>query len=266
MSGRAVSATAMGLREQGRRPLLLALLVIVPAVFIGWSIWITQDLPRLITVPGDGAVTVTMRDLHGAVMVPISVAFLAGLVGVFLARSALESDRRLVLAGFRPGEVIGPRLVVLVLATLVVLTVALAVTSVDFVPADWSSFTGATLIAGLMYGALGALVGALLGRLGAAYVMFFAPMMDFGVAQNPMFFEGQPQEWARLLPGWGPMRVLIDGAFSATFDAFWPLVAGLGWLLVLGAAMTLLLRRGVAIAQTSALVHPNATGRRSGAL
>jgi hypothetical protein len=51
----------------------------------------------------------TMRNLHDAIMVPITVGFLAGLIGLFVIRSALESDRRLVLAGYSPGEAIAPR-------------------------------------------------------------------------------------------------------------------------------------------------------------
>ncbi len=235
----------MGMREQGRRPFLLVLLVVIPLIFISWSFWVTEEQPRPITLPGGEQLVVSMRELHGAVMVPITVAFLAGLVGLFVVRSALESDRRLVVAGFRPGEVIAPRLAVLLVSTLVVLAVSLAVTSIDFVPERWLPFAGANLLAGLSYGAIGALAGALLGRLGAAYFMFFMPMMDFGVAQNPMFFAGRPQGWATLLPGWGPTRVLVDGAFSGSFEAATPLLVGLGWLLALAVALVLLLRRAV---------------------
>lgn len=245
MSSRTLTATAMGMREQARRPLLLVLLVIVPLIFISWSFWITEEQPRPITLPGGEQIVVTMRDLHGAVMVPITVAFLAGLVGLFVVRSALESDRRLVVAGFRPGEVVVPRIIVLVVATLVVLVVSLAVTAIDFIPEHWLPFAGANLLAGLIYGAIGAIAGALLGRLGAAYFMFFMPMIDFGVAQNPMFFSGRPQGWATLLPGWGPTRVLVDGAFSGSFEAGAPLLVGLGWLVVLTVALGLLLRRAV---------------------
>lgn len=245
MSAKALTATAMGLREQARRPLLLLLLVTIPLVFITWSFWVTEELPQSITLPGDARAVVTMRELHGAVMVPITVGFLSGLVGLFVVRSALESDRRLVVAGFRPGEVVLPRLVVLVLATLVVLAVSLAVTAIDFTPRRWLAFAAANLLAGLSYGAIGALAGALLGRLGAAYFMFFMPMIDFGVAQNPMFFEGRPQEWATLLPGWGSARMLVDGAFSPDFGATLPLLVGLGWLAALALAVIILLRRSL---------------------
>jgi hypothetical protein len=245
VNGRAATATRMGFREQLRRPLLLVLLVAVPFLFISWSFAITEPTPRLIALPGGEQIPTTMRDLHGAIMVPITVGFLAGLIGLFVVRSALESDRRLVLAGYSPGEAIAPRLAVMVSATLVVLAVSLAVTTIDFVPESWGPFVLGNLLAGLIYGLIGALAGALVGRLGGAYLMFFLPMMDIGVAQNPMFFDGSPQGWAVALPGYGPTRVLIDGAFSPGFDATGPLLLALAWLLGLSAAVVVLLRRSL---------------------
>ena len=54
-----------------------------------------------------------MKDVHGASMVTITVAFLAALCGAFIMRSAQSADRRLVVAGFRPMEAVLPRLAVL---------------------------------------------------------------------------------------------------------------------------------------------------------
>jgi len=246
MTGRTLTATRMGFREQVRRPLLLILLCALPFLFISWSFAITEPTPRVITLPGGEQLLTTMRDLHGAIMVPITVGFLAGLIGLFVVRSALESDRRLVLAGYSPGEAIVPRLAVLFSATLVVLAVSLAVTAIDFTPVSWGPFVIGNLLAGLIYGLIGALAGALVGRLGGAYLMFFLPMMDIGVAQNPMFFDGSPQGWATVLPGYGPTRVLIDGAFSQGFDAAGPLVVALAWLLGLSLVVITLLRRSLA--------------------
>jgi len=245
VNGRASTAIRMGFREQLRRPLLLVLLLALPFLFICWSFAITEPNPRLITLPGGELLLTTMRDIHGAIMVPITVGFLAGLVGLFVVQSALESDRRLVLAGYSPGEAIVPRLAVMVSATLVVLAVSLAVTTIDFVPDSWGPFVAGNLLAGLIYGLIGALAGAFVGRIGGAYLMFFLPMMDIGVAQNPMFFDGSPQGWATALPGYGPTRVLVDGAFSQSFDAVGPLAVALLWLVGLSVAVIVLLRRSL---------------------
>jgi hypothetical protein len=235
----------MGVREQLRRPMLLLLLVVVPFVFISWSFLVTEPLPRSILLPGDERIVTTMKDLHGAIMVPIAVGFLAGLIGLFVVRSALESDRRLVVAGFTRSEAMAPRLVVLAGATLIVLAVSLAVTTIDFIPEAWLPFIAGNLLAGLTYAAIGAIAGATMGAVGAAYFMFFAPMLDFGVAQNPMFFDGEPQSWATALPGYGSTRILVDGAFSSGFESGGPLALALAWLALAGLGTLIILRRAL---------------------
>ena len=245
MAGRVQTATVLAFREQLRHPLLLILLVTVPFIFITWSFWVTEEIPRVVTLPGGATVATTMREIHGAIMVPITVAFLAGLVGLFVVRSALESDRRLVVAGFSPGEAIAPRLAVLLAATIVVVAVSVLVTSFDFEPASWGPFLAGNLMAGLTYALLGALVGALVGQLAGAYVMFFLPMVDFGIAQNPMFFSGKPPAWAAALPGWGSTSVIVDGAFSGEFGATLGLLVGFAWLAAMSLLVALMLWRAV---------------------
>src|SRR5512132_4350862 len=129
MSARALTATTMAFRDQERRPLVLILLVIIPAYVITRSIAETLPTPRQVGLPGGVVVMTTMRDLHGAGMGGLAVAFVVALVGVFVMQSALEGDRRLVLAGFRPGETVVARLLVLVSATALVVAVAALVTA-----------------------------------------------------------------------------------------------------------------------------------------
>ncbi len=246
MLARIAIATQMGFREQARRPLFIVLLVATPFILITWSFYITEPTLKEVFLPGDNLVSVTMKELHGAVMVPIAVGFLAGLSGLFIVQSARDADKRLVVAGYRASETIIPRLSVLLVATLIVLTASIAVTALDFIPTSWFYFVLGNLLAGLIYGTVGALSGALFGKLGAAYFMFFMPMMDLGIAQNPMFGDGVPTGWATLLPGYGPMRIIMDGAFSTGFDAAGALAISLGWIFLLAILVVLLLRRAIA--------------------
>ena len=245
MSGRTLTATSMAFTDQRRRPLLLILLVIVPAYVITRSIAITQATPRRIPLPGDLVVITTMKALHGAVMAGIAIAFVAALCGVFVMQAALQGDRRLVIAGFRPGETVIARLTVLAAATALVVTVSMGVTAVSFTPASWSPFISAALLTGLIYAALGALAGALLDKLAATYLMLFLALTDLGIAQNPMFGDGSPPSWATLLPGYGPGRVMVDGAFSPSFHAAGPLAIALGWTVALTLTVGFVLRRAV---------------------
>jgi hypothetical protein len=240
---RVVLATRLALRDQLRRPLLLVLLVGLPFFFITRAIAATEATPRIIGLPGGAEVLTTMRNIHGANMAAITVAFLAGLCGVFLMQAAQAADRRLVVAGFRPLEAVAPRAIVLTLLTLLVVATSLAVTALSFTPRAWLWFGVADLAIGLTYGSLGALAGACLGRLGATYLILFAAMLDLGIVQNPMFGSGVPETWAHFLPGYGAARVMIDGAFSAQFHAGPELALAIAWASVAVAALAFALRR-----------------------
>ena len=243
MNPRVLTATRLGFREQARRPLLPVLLVVVPFFFITRAIARTEATPRLIGLPGGGSVLTTMKEVHGASMATITVAFLAALCGAFIMRSALDADRRLIVAGFRPHEAVLPRFAVLAAATALVLAVSLAVTALSFTPSSWPAFIAGNLLVGLAYACIGALAGALLGELGATYVVLFLAMLGIGILQNPMFGDGTPGGLAYAFPDYGAGRVVIDGAFSHGFHAWAELGLALTWTLVLGLAVAWVLRR-----------------------
>jgi hypothetical protein len=171
VSGRIRTATAMAFRNQLRRPLVPILLVLVPAVIVIWSVAITQADPRRIELPGGLWAITTMKALHGPEMAKFTVAFVAALLGVFVMRSALQGDRRLVVAGYRAGEAIAARLTVVATAVVVVVAVAAAVIAVNFDPASWPPVVAALILVGLIYAAIGVLAGALLDKLAATYLI-----------------------------------------------------------------------------------------------
>lgn len=241
---RARTATAMAFRDQGRRPLVLILLVIVPAYVITRGIAETLPTPRRVGLPGGVLVHTTMKDLHGPEMAGMSIAFVIALVGVFVMQSALEGDRRLVLAGLRPGETVAPRLLVLLAATAVVVAVAALVTAANFTPESWGPFLAGLGLIGLVYGGLGALAGAVLDKLAATYLILFLVLSDVGVVQSPMF-HSTPGEGAWLLPGYGPSRLMYEGAFSPSFHAGGELALSLAWLAGVAAVVAVVLGRAV---------------------
>ena len=244
---RTMAASAMGFRDQARRPLLLILLVIVPAYTITRSIAITLPTPREIGLPGGAEIETTMRAIHGAVMAGNAIAFVTGLCGVFVMGSALAGDRRLVIAGFRPSEVVSARLVVLGAATALVVAVSAVVTAASFTPASWLPFIAGLALIGSMYAGIGALAGAVLDKLAATYLILFLALTDLGIVQNPMFGDGTPDGWAVVLPGYGPSRVMVDGSFSGIFHAGGELWLSLGWVAAIGICVAVVLRREVSL-------------------
>ncbi len=138
------------------------------------------------------------------------------------------------------------RLGVIALAALLISAVSLAITAVDFAPADWAWFIGGNLAVGATYGLIGVLVGAVFGRLGGLYVMFLLPFIDVGLAQNVMF-SAAPPEWGAYLPARGSVRILVDAAFTPTMDELGALaLAGIWFLAIVAAAAPVFGRRAVA--------------------
>jgi hypothetical protein len=250
----------MAFRDQCRRPLVLVLIVLVPAYVILWSVAETEPTPRKIELAGGVWVTTTMKALHGPGMAGLMIAFLAALVGVFVTHSALEGDRRLVLAGFRAREAMVARLFVLIGATILAVAVSAAIMGIVFTPASWPSVLGALLLTGLVYAAIGALVGALLDKLPATYLILFLIMSDLGVVQSPMF-HASPARFGWLLPGYALDRLLYAGAFSPGFHAAGVLVLALAWLAALALALFVVLGRALG---TRGALQRNASSKLGG--
>ena len=125
-----------------------------------------------------------MADVHGAIMVPITIAFLAGLAGLFVVQGSLEADARLALAGFRPREILGARFGVVAVAALLTTFVALGVTAIDLTAGSWPWFTVGNVLVALTYGMIGVLIGSVFGRLGGLYLMFLLPFIDVGRSEE----------------------------------------------------------------------------------
>lgn len=220
------------LKQHQRNIFLLFLLVTVPLVFITLSFYITEDEPLRFFVIEDGqrqARVEPMPDVHAAIMVPIAVSFLAGIVGLFIMLEAGQSDARLLVAGVPARTLAASRLLVIAALVAVVTAVSVAVTLINFRPGDLAGFLAGNALIALTYGFLGAIVALLVGRLGGAYLMFFVPMIDVGIFQDPMFIAGDQAFWMKLLPGFGGTHMVIDAGFTEAMDDRNALAAAVAW-------------------------------------
>ncbi len=249
---RIYAAQKAAFRQLQRMPIMWILVVGLPAAFISESIAVTPNSPTPVELAEAGARTLQilpMDEVHGAIMVPITVGFLASLAGLFVIVDSAEVDQRLSLTPFRPLEILWVRFVVIMSASLLATAISLLVTSLSFRPASWPIFVGANLLVALTYATIGVIAGPVFGRLGGIYVLLILPFVDIGLAQNPMF-DAAPPTWGRFLPGHGAVRVMMDGAFTQSFDEGLPLFLALVWLVCLGVISTIVFRR-VALARVS---------------
>jgi len=239
------------MREHRRNRVLWVLLVAVPVMFIVAAWATTPDkLGPVALVDGSRHFTavLSMQKVHAGEMAAIATAFLAGITGLFVATGSAGGDRRLVLAGFRPREVLAARLGVIGLATVLTTTVAIAVSSGLVPPRQWAEYAIANLLIGLTYGMIGVLVGPLIGRLGGLYLILVLAFVDVGFGQTVMF-HAVPPGWGAFLPGRGASRMLLDGGFSARFDQLGYLLLAMGWLAALAVATVVVFQHRTASRQ-----------------
>ncbi|MGI8792711.1 MAG: ABC transporter permease [Acidimicrobiales bacterium] len=242
---RLAAALRSATRQLRRMPVLWLLIVGLPVAFISASIAVTPDDPTPVELVEQGRRTLTiesMADVHGAVMVPITIGFLASLAGLFVILDSAQADRRLALTDYRPGEILIGRMASIVVATLIASAVGLAVTAVSFDAVNWWLFALANGIVGLTYATIGVIVGPVFGRLGGLYLLLLLPFIDIGLAQNAMF-DAAPPAWGRYLPAHGAMRVLMDAAFTPGFDETGALLAATIWLVALGGSAVVVFRK-----------------------
>lgn len=127
-------------------------------------------------------------------------------------------------------------------AALLVRAVSLVVTAISFQPDLWLTFGAATVAVAVIYAMIGVLLGPLIGRIGGRYLRFLLPFLDVGLAQN-VVFSAAPPSWAAWMPAHGAVRVLIDGAFTTTFDETNGLLLAGAWIVGLSVVAALVFHR-----------------------
>jgi len=186
---------------------------------------------------------VGMIDLHGAIMVPVTVSFPTGLAGLFVMLGARQGDCHLVVAGYSPEMLLAVRLFLVTIMSMLITAISVGVTMLQLRPEQPGLFFGTNLVQALKYGFLGAIAGTFLSSISGTYLVFFVPMIDVGILQNPMFGRESIDLWVRSLPGYAPTEVLMDVSFSSRFDTFGMLILAAAYLLAIALLAAVLFRQ-----------------------
>jgi hypothetical protein len=228
---RLVTVTRLRVAELLRQPLTLVMLLVLPPIVIEMYGVAVNSFPQL---PTFGADPMTVGRMTGTLF---AVAFLAGLVGLFQVISARNGDERAAIAGFPRWELLTTRLVTMLVIALAGAAVAFAtLTYTVDVAAPVLAF-GFLVLAALIYGLIGVIVGTLLPReLEGSIVLVF--MADVDNALSSGLF---PIEAAVTIPLLGEVGVtdfvplyhpqeLFAGAVLDGTVATGHLTPALGWV------------------------------------
>jgi len=206
-------------RELLRRPIVLLLLFLVPAVFVSVILAVTRQTPisfQISAIEEEDYLRVPERAEALVFIGLAAVGVLAAFVALHLAQRDSETMRRLVLCGYRPLELLAARLGVLALTVSgIALLVAMAM-ALFFRPQSLALMFVGFAVLGWVYACYGLLVGTLL-RQELEGVLFVALLanLDIGWLQNPIYYaHAQQQVVIRSLPGYLPSQVAMAAAFS----------------------------------------------------
>ena len=164
------------IRAFARTPVNVVLLIALPLVVVeGYGVAM-EAFPQLPFM--DTGTLAEMGRVNGAIY---SVAFFAGVLGLFQVISARQADERLRICGYARSELFATRLSTVVLGSLVITGAALAVLSWETPPEAPLIAFGALALAALVYGLIGMLVGAVLPRAleGSLVMVFLVDFDDF---------------------------------------------------------------------------------------
>jgi hypothetical protein len=214
-------ATALALtgQELARNRVALLMLFIIPALFDALVVITTKTTKiafKLASLAGDPFVRVSGRSTNLIFIGTTAVGLLSAFLALGLVQKNVESNRRLVLCGYRPFELIAAKLAVLLVVTVIVGTFVAELLPLFFTPERFVLVIAGFALAGFVYGCYGLLIGSIFRREleGVLFITLLANI-DAAWLQNPVYYAGaQNQAIIRWLPAYFPSQLSMIAAFT----------------------------------------------------
>jgi hypothetical protein len=205
-------------RDLVRNRMAAVMLLVIPTVLylLIWTTMGERPVPFQLSALESRVLTASERDLSMLFMGMTAISGLSAFIAFVLVLRPAEVDRRLTFEGYRAGELLLAKVVVLFGAALVVALYVSFLLPVFFRPQRPAGVFGAFLLTALVYGALGMAIGAFVRQeLEGILVILLLVNVDAGWLQNPVFYgHAQNQEMIRMLPGHHPGQVAMLSAFT----------------------------------------------------
>ncbi len=216
---RITTGLSMILRMLGRRRIVLILLVVIPIVFLSIVELTTSErmLPfRLASLDEEVYIEISEKGISFIFFAVASAGFLVSFLALNLIQKYNEVNRRLIICGYHPLE-----LLTCILLSLSIMIILIAVyvgflTNTFYSIDHLGSFIFGLFLIGFVYGCYGLTVGSLIkGELEGILLIVLLVNIDVGWLQNPLFYaEAQNQRIIQYLPAYFPSQTAIITAFT----------------------------------------------------
>ena len=223
---RIIIGFSMILKMLVRRRIVLILLLVIPIVFLSVVETTTSSriLPfKLASLPGDVFIEVSEKQISLLFFAVAVSGFLVSFLALNLIQKNTEVNRRLVICGYHPVELLLSNLLALLLMIFLISIYVGVLTNFFFDIKHLPLFLFGLMLTGFVYGCYGLAVGSLIrGELEGILLILLLVNLDAGWLQNPLFYaEAQNQTLIQYLPAYFPSQTSIIAAFT-DYDIFDP--------------------------------------------
>lgn len=237
---RIYTGLSMILRMLVRRRIALILLAVIPAVFLSIVEFTASEkvLPfRLASLNEEVYVDIIEKGISFIFFAVASAGFLVSFLALNLIQKNSEVNRRLVICGYHPIELLISILLSLFLMISFIGIYVGLLTNVFFSISHLPTFIFGLVLIGFVYGCYGLAAGSLIkDELEGILLIVLLVNIDAGWLQNPLFYaEAQNQAIIKYLPAYFPSQTAIIAAFtdySATKASLYSLLYGSAFLLL----------------------------------
>ena len=231
---------SMILRMLVRQKIVIILFLLIPAFFLTMVQITTSDriLPfQLASVGEEVFVNISEKAISFIFFAVASSGFLVAFLALNLVQKNNDVNRRLILCGYHPIELLISILLALFSVIVVIAIYTGLLTSVFYSIDHLGGFIIGLVLIGFVYGSYGLVIGSLVkAELEGILLIVLLVNIDAGWLQNPLFYaEAQNQLIIKFLPAYFPSQSAIITAvtdFSATVATVNSLVYGFGFLVI----------------------------------
>jgi hypothetical protein len=209
----------MILRMLLRRQIAIVLIAIIPIVFLSVVEFTTSErmLPfRLASLSEDVIIETTEKGISFIFFAIASAGFLVSFLALNLIQKNNSVNRRLIICGYHPVEILISSLATLFLMIFLIAIYVATITNLLFPVNHLYLFFYSLVLIGFVYGCYGLLIGSLVkGELEGILFIVLLVNIDAGWLQNPLFYEeAQNKMIIRFLPAYFPSQTAIIASFT----------------------------------------------------
>jgi hypothetical protein len=216
---RTLTGLSMILKMLFRRRVVLILLVVMPVVFLS-VVELTASakmiLFRLASLENTVFIEESQKQISLIFFSVTSTGFLVSFLALNLVQENSRVNRRLVICGYHPVELLLANLLALLLVIVLIASYIGLLINVFFSVKHLAAYIAGLFFTGFVYGCYGLAAGSLIrGKLEGVFVVVLLANIDAGWLQNPMYYaEAQNNVIIRYLPAYFPSQSAIIASFT----------------------------------------------------